>query len=400
MVLGQVFKNWLGDTKVRLLIPAVLREEVFKACHTHCISGHWNATTAITRARNYFLYPRMTTDMTARYLNCQNCLAKKKTLNLKDSTHNPARAAYPMQRLYIDLYGPLPEIPREENKIADPPPSKKPTKKVKNPANLKYILSIEDGWSRYVNLVPITDKSAATVATALMDEFLSRFGMPAEIFSDQVKEFCNQVFEEQEKFEQSFSPAYSPSANLVERSQHSLISNLQERYSLIFKKIYSAQTSINRTNAALYTNRKSPLKVGDLVYQWTKRQVPGKPDKITNRWTGLFVVTEVLNNICVKIDSIHQPGRPVLTTIHHLQKYTGPNVNHYDNPRPDLDPGYPPEDEIENFLGSVEVPRPMGMGTQPQQPPGRPVTRSSTRVQPPPPIPPDLADLPDIMSKK
>ena len=144
----------------------------------------------------------------------------------------------------------------------------------------------------------------------------------------------------------------------------------------------------------MYTNRTSPLKVGDLVYHWTKRQVPGKPDKITNRWTGLFVVTEVLNNICVKIDSIHQPGRPVLTTIHHLQKYTGPNTNHYDNPRPDLDPGYPPEDEIENFLGSVEVPRPMGMGTQPQQPSGRPVTRSSTRVQPPPPLPSDLADLP------
>ena len=89
------------------------------------------------------------------------------------------------------------------------------------------------------------------------------------------------------------------------QSQHSLISNLQERYSLIFKKMYAAQTAINRTNAAMYTNKESPFKVGDLVYQWTKRQIPGKPDKITNRWTGLFQVLEVLNNICVKIDSVH-----------------------------------------------------------------------------------------------
>ena len=66
------------------------------------------------------------------------------------------------------------------------------------------------------------------------------------------------------------------------QSQHSLISNLQERYSLIFKKMYASQTDINRTNAAMYTNRTAPLKVGDLVYHWTKRQVPGKPDKITN----------------------------------------------------------------------------------------------------------------------
>jgi hypothetical protein len=298
-----------------------------------------------------------------------------------------------------------------------------------------------------------------------MDEFLSRFGMPAEIFSDQGKEFCNQVFEELKtlgKFEHRFSPAYSPAGNLVERfhqnltklltinleqtdcnwlrklpaiqlaynsrvhaatgvtpalaflgrevkipialmvpepgyqSQHSLISNLQERYSLIFKKMYAAQTNINRNNAAMYTNRTSPLKVGDLVYHWTKHQVPGKPDKITNRWTGLFQVVEVLNNICVKIDSIHKPGRPVLTTIHHLHKYDGHNTEHYDNPRPDLAPGYPPEDEIETFLGTTEVSRPMGLGTQPQAKPrapppgpslGTPPTRTST--SPRGPDPPD-----------
>ena len=46
------------------------------------------------------------------------------------------------------------------------------------------------------------------------------------------------------------------------QSQHSLISNLQERYSLIFKKMYAAQTDINQSNAAMYTNRTSPLKVG------------------------------------------------------------------------------------------------------------------------------------------
>ena len=191
------------------------------------------------------------------------------------------------------------------------------------------------------------------------------------------------------------------------QSQHSLISNLQERYSLIFKKMYASQTDINRTNTAMYTNRTAPLKVGDLVYHWTKRQVPGKPDKITNRWTGLFQVVEVLNNICVKIDSIHKPGQPVLTTIHHLHKYEGHNSGHYNNPRPDLAPGYPPEDEVETFLGSTEVSRPLGLGTQPQarpraSPPAPPLsspplgsTPSFTGAGPPshPPSPPNGEDL-------
>ena len=56
----------------------------------------------------------------------------------------------------------------------------------------------------------------------------------------------------------------------------------------------------------------------------------------------------------------------MLTTIHHLQKYEGPNTGHFDNPRPDLDPGYPPEDEVETHLGAIEAPRPMGFGTLPQ----------------------------------
>ena len=168
------------------------------------------------------------------------------------------------------------------------------------------------------------------------------------------------------------------------QSQHSLISNLQERYSLIFNKMYTAQTDINRSNAAMYTNRTSPLKVGYLVQHWTKCQILGKPEKITNRWTGLFQVVEVLNAICVKIDSIHNPGRPMLTTIHHIQQHDGPHTGHFDNPRPDLDPGSPPEDEIETRLGAIEAPRPMGFGTLPQ------VRRTTPPSQPkvPSPLPP------------
>ena len=134
---------------------------------------------------------------------------------------------------------------------------------------MKYILSIEGGWSRYVNLVPIPDKSTATVATALMNEFLGKFGMPAEIFSDQGKEFCNKVFADLKtlgKFEHRFSPAYSPVLAFLGREV----------------KIPSA-----------------------------------------------LMVPE---------------------------------------------PGYPPKDEVENFLGATEVSRPMGLGARPQ---GKP------RAQPP-----------------
>ena len=85
----------------------------------------------------------------------------------------------------------------------------------------------------------------------------------------------------------------------------------------------------------------------------------------------------------------------MLTTIHHLQKYDGPNTGHFDNPRPDLDPGCPPEDEVETHLGAIEAPRPMGFGTLPQVRKTAPPPESKTTPSQPRPKPPSAPEEPD-----
>ena len=45
--------------------------------------------------------------------------------------------------------------------------------------------------SKYVELIAIPDKQADTVANALFTKWLCRHGLPAEIVSDNGKEFCN-----------------------------------------------------------------------------------------------------------------------------------------------------------------------------------------------------------------
>ena len=39
---------------------------------------------------------------------CLFCLAKKKKVSLKDGIHHEYEASFPMQRIYVDLYRPLP----------------------------------------------------------------------------------------------------------------------------------------------------------------------------------------------------------------------------------------------------------------------------------------------------
>lgn len=426
-VLGQVYKTWLGETRIRLLIPEELRHEVFQATHQHSGSGHWDLDTAVNRARNYFVYPGMRTDMAARYMVCQTCLQRKKNPSLKQRGYYPERAAYAMQRLYIDLYGPLPEMPRHywnstrtEGKGG-----------ISDTETYKYILSIEDSWSRFVSLVPIPDKSAVTVASCLNDNFLGTFGMPAELYSDQGKEFCNQVFAELEilgKYKHIFSIAYNPQANKVERfhrnltclltieleredtnwiaklpaiqmaynskvhrstgvtpalaflgrelkiplaliapvpgrgSETSWIGQLKDRYNKIFAKMYQHQTAQHLSDAKMYSNAKTPFQVGDLVWHWTKRQVQKKPLKLTQRWCGLYRVIEVVNDISIRIQSENKPGKPILTSAHYLEKYTGENIQHHDVPRGDEILNYQPDDEVQVYPAQIEIPAEMGLG--------------------------------------
>jgi hypothetical protein len=129
-VLGQSYTNWLGEIKVRLAIPLSLRQEA---------AGHWSAKATISRARNYFLYPGIVHDITARYLHCLGCLQKQKSPTFKETSHQPDHSAGPLQKVYLDLYGPLPGVPRYNSLQILPGRREGPTKQVE----MKYILSVE-----------------------------------------------------------------------------------------------------------------------------------------------------------------------------------------------------------------------------------------------------------------
>jgi len=56
----------------------------------------------------------------------------------------------------------------------------------------KYLLTQTDYFTKYVEAVPLLDKSADSVATNLYSTFC-RHGAPVHVISDQGREFVNQV---------------------------------------------------------------------------------------------------------------------------------------------------------------------------------------------------------------
>ena len=89
-----------------------------------------------------------------------------------------------------------------------------------------YILTAIDAYTRYLVAVPLRNKSALTVAGALVEHVFLPFGSYRSLVSDQGKEFCNAVLEEITTMlgiDKSRTTAYRPSANgRVERVHRTL----------------------------------------------------------------------------------------------------------------------------------------------------------------------------------
>ena len=57
-------------------------------------------------------------------------------------------------------------------------------------------MCITDAFTKYVELVAIDNKEAATVAEAIFEKWFCRYGIPMEIVTDGGKEFCAKISEE------------------------------------------------------------------------------------------------------------------------------------------------------------------------------------------------------------
>ncbi len=84
-----------------------------------------------------------------------------------------------------------------------------------------------DHLSRYVVLAPVKDKSAKSVAHALITPLICPFFTPRVLLSDNGTEFRNQLLEEickQFGIKQCFTVSYHPASNgLVERANRKIL---------------------------------------------------------------------------------------------------------------------------------------------------------------------------------
>ena len=196
-VIEQEINTFTGKRR-RIMVPLSLREEVFTHCHRTTTGAHFGMHSTISKFLRNFYYVGHQADIRLRIAVCHDCVQKNIKANIKIGAHVPIQNGYPLQTVYMDVVGKFDTTTEGYN----------------------FILTLQDGWSRFVQAYPLRQKTADEVATTIMDKFICTFGCPQAFHSDQGKEFCNTIMKkllQKLGVKHELGPVANPQSNLIER---------------------------------------------------------------------------------------------------------------------------------------------------------------------------------------
>ena len=207
---GCLYRNFYSSNtskeskRLQLLIPKKLRKEVTELCHKSLLSGHFGARRTVQHIKRQFYWYCLNQFVKLFVRRCDNCCKNKAYSKKAKAPLGDYRVGFPLDRIAIDIMGPL-TLTDKGN---------------------KFIVVVGDYFTRWVEAYAIPDCRGETVANFLAMEFISRFGIPLEIHSDQAQNFQGVLFKQLcqvLQIHKTRTTPYHPASNgMIERFNRTL----------------------------------------------------------------------------------------------------------------------------------------------------------------------------------
>lgn len=184
----------------RPFVTKPFRKTAFNSLHNLSHPG-MNASVKLVTQR--FVWPSVKSDCRAWARACLQCQESKVNRHNKTPVGTFVPPSSRFEHIHIDLVGPLP--------VSE---------------GFRYCLTCVDRFSRWPEAIPIDNIEADTVARALFSTWISRFGTPLRITTDQGRQFESDLFRRLGELlgtERLRTTAFHPASNgLVERLHRQL----------------------------------------------------------------------------------------------------------------------------------------------------------------------------------
>ena len=153
----------------QIVIQRPLIKKILPFLHGQC--GQLGMAMAFDRVRKQFYWPGMKKDVHEWLSSCEVCCQKKSPHQKHIRIMTPWKPRHPFWQVALDIMGPLSES-----------------------SGNKYILLIGDQFTKWYEAIPMSNHEASTVAKAFVNVWFSRFGCPANLYSDKGSNFMWNLF--------------------------------------------------------------------------------------------------------------------------------------------------------------------------------------------------------------